>query len=228
MNSSEQLAILHLLRLVSPALPVGAYAYSQGLEHAIEVGWVVDKNSSRDWFIGLMKNSLAYVDLPLIFRLTNAWQNKNAEEINYWNNYLQAMRETKEFLLEDLQLGAALNRLMRSVNMASADDWTLLATRDISYLTLFSLAGLRCGIESRLVAMGYLWSWLENQIAVATKTIPIGQSDGQAIISELIPLIPSIVSFSETLADDELGAGLPGIALGSSLHEVQYSRLFRS
>ena len=228
LTSSEQIAILQLMRLVSPALPIGSYAYSQGLEYAIDQHWINDNIELRAWLAGVMRNSLAYLDLPIIIRLHRAWLDNDFEAVRYWNNIGLASRETKELYFEDTQLGLALERLLRSLSIEEGLDAIADVKEDKSFLTVFTCAGCHFNLSAQLVTSGFCWSWLENQIAVATKTVPIGQTDGQKMLSALLPLIPELTTLSLTLADDELGVGLPGLAIASSLHERQYSRLFRS
>ena len=102
------LALPRLLQLCSPALPVGAYAYSQGLEYAVERGWVRDEASAGDWILGLMDHNLCRLDLPIFVRLHQGWQTAHLEEVQCWNARLYASREAAELQREDAHLGAAL------------------------------------------------------------------------------------------------------------------------
>ncbi|MDO6746087.1 urease accessory protein UreF [Gilvimarinus sp. 1_MG-2023] len=219
-------ALLHLMHLVSPALPVGAYAYSQGLEYAIDSGWLKEQDELEDWMLSLMQRSLATLDLPLLHRFFAAWQSNNIDEINRLNDYLRACRETRELLLEDEQLGVALNRLLQSLEVAQADINLYRATP--SFTCQFALAGVHWNIAIEDLAEGFVWSWLENQVAAATKIVPLGQTQAQKILVALLPHIPAVCKGASDVPDERLGQSLPGVALASSLHERQYSRLFRS
>ena len=214
---------LHLLHLCSPALPIGAYAYSQGLEYAIDSGWLKTPDAIADWLLGLMENTLAYTDLPILRRLYLAFAACDCAGANEWNNYLRACRESRELLLEDEQLGGALARLLKGLGVQ-----VLELTAPPTYASQFAQAGVFWGIPLNSLCQGFLWAWLENQVAAATKLVPLGQSQGQQILVSLMPHVPAVCAAAAVRQDAELGRGLPGLAMASSLHESQYSRLFRS
>lgn len=214
---------LHLLHLCSPALPIGAYAYSQGLEYAIDSGWLKTPEAIADWLLGLMENTLAYTDLPILRRLYQAFATADEAGANEWNNYLRACRESRELLLEDEQLGGALARLLKGLGVPRIE-----LSAPSTYASQFAQAGVFWGIPLDNLCQGFLWAWLENQVAAATKLVPLGQSQGQQILVSLMPHIPAICAAAADCQDTELGRGLPGLAMASSLHESQYSRLFRS
>lgn len=217
---STDTALLALLRLVSPALPVGGFAYSQGLEYAVDAGWVKTAGDVRGWLQGALENSLARLDVPLLLRLHGAVG--DTEIFGHWNDYALACRETRELRLEDRQMGRALWRLLASM------DEPLPAIAEPGWLAAFALAARRWGVAPEAACQGLLWSWLENQLAVAAKTVPIGQTDSQRIAAALMPAIVAAVAVGGAVADSDIGGGLPGVALASMLHESQYSRLFRS
>lgn len=221
----QTLALLKLMNLVSPALPVGAYAYSQGQEWAVDDGWIKTEGEVEDWINGVLTHSVARLDIPCLLRCFDAWKNQKHEQVQYWNQFLIASRETHELLLEDEQLGQALSRLLISLEIS---DHEKVLTKERSFACLFALAGVRWGIPLRDLAIGFAWSWLENQVAAATKIVPLGQTQAQQMLQRLMNNVESIVDSAMGLEDDEIGAGLPALAIASSLHERQYSRLFRS
>lgn len=214
---------LHLLHLCSPALPIGAYAYSQGLEYAIDSGWLQTPEAIADWLLGLMENTLSYTDLPILRRLYEACAAGDNNGLNNWNHYLRACRESRELLLEDEQLGGALARLLKGLGVPGVE-----LAAPPTYASQFAQAGVFWAIPLDTLCQGFLWAWLENQVAAATKLVPLGQSQGQQILMRLMPHMPSVCAAAAERADTELGRGLPGLAMASSLHESQYSRLFRS
>lgn len=219
-------SLLHLLHLVSPALPVGAYAYSQGQEYAVELGYLKDAKTAGQWIEGVMQHSLGRLDLPVLLRLAEAWQQDSTDAVNYWNQFLQASRETAEFELEDQQMGRALMRLLASIEVPGALAWP--RQQPASFATAFSLAGHHWQIGTDDLLQGFCWSWLENQVAAATKLVPLGQTEAQQLLVSLVDSVQHCCQQAKLLADDELGAGLPALALISAQHETQYSRLFRS
>ncbi len=218
--------LLHLMHLVSPALPVGAYAYSQGLEYAVERRWVKGLAGAEEWIGEVLSHSLGGLDLPVLRRLHAAWQIGANQDVVYWNAYLQAARESKELLLEDVQMGEALLRLLVSLELPNALAWPKGAPP--SFATMFALAAQYWQVDSDDTLSGFAWSWLENQVAAAIKLVPLGQTDGQRLLMALMPILETAVSIAKTRGDEDLGVGLPGLAMASAQHETQYSRLFRS
>lgn len=223
---NSQTAILQLCRLVSPALPVGAYAYSQGLESACETGWVRDRDSAFEWINGVLKHSVSCLDLPLLFRLYSAWQTNRIKDVKVLSRRLLANRETSELRDEDRQIGQALARLLGEMDIDEAEYWR--TAKETAYASLFALAAVKWNIGRSDCVAGYAWAWSESQVAAAIKLIPLGQTAGQTILSQLIELIPENVHRAQNLGDDEIGGTLPGLAIASANHEIQYSRLFRS
>ena len=222
----QHLARLRLMQLVSPALPIGGFTYSQGLEYAVEAGWVNNLGSLQDWLLGLLDDSLAGVDIPLLARIYQACACSDPEAIGRWGAVLLASRETAELRREERQRARALVRLLDDLNMVEAGRW-----RDAlqqCQAAPFALAALNWGIPLTETALGYAWSWLENMVAAAVKLVPLGQTDGQRVELILAEAIPGAVARGLQLQDDDLGGSAPAMALASSLHETQYTRLFRS
>ncbi len=215
-----------LLQLCSPSLPVGAYAYSQGLECAVERGWVRDEASASDWILGLLGHGLRRLDLPVFARLYRGWCTADPEAVRRWNARLYASREAEELQREDRHLGAALARLLVDLGVAEAESWRN-APR-VCFATLFVLAAVKWDIPLPEAAAGYAWAWTENQVIAATRLLPLGQTASQRLLAAAGPVIAAAVEQGLALADEDIGAGAPGLALAGALHETQYSRLFRS
>lgn len=218
--------LLHLLHLSSPALPVGAYAYSQGLEYAIDSGWLTTEEEVHQWLDGVLRYGLGQLDLPILIRAYNAWQNDNLNAANEWNHYLRAARETSELLLEDEQLGMALARLLTDLGLPKNQLGAL--SQKPCFAVMFALAGNYWAISLSDLLQSFAYSWLENQVAAATKIVPLGQTSAQKLLLRLMPSIQPAISGALTIEDAEIGVSLPGQVMASSLHEYQYSRLFRS
>jgi urease accessory protein len=217
---------LRLWQLISPALPVGAYAYSAGQEYAVTAGWVHDEDSAAEWIIGLLMHSLAGLDVPVLVRLYDAWQADDEESVNRWTRLLLAARESAELQAEDRHLGGALARLLFDLGLKEAESWR--DSKQVSFATLFALATARWAIPSEEAAQGYLWAWCENQVAAAIKLVPLGQTAGQRILSRAAARIPLAVESGRAVNDEDIGMLAPGLGIASALHETQYSRLFRS
>ena len=214
------------MRLTSPSLPIGGYSYSQGLEFAVSSGWVHDVPTTLDWIQGLLKYSLTNLDLPVFARLYASWERDNIEEVNYWNNFLIASRDSFELQEEDRQMCKALARLLVDLDLDEAK--LFLRTSHGCFLTLFSLAAVRWKISLNDAANGFLWMWAENKVLCAMKLIPLGQTDGQKILSAIIETISQVIAHGLAIEDEDIGYTAPGQAIASALHETQYTRLFRS
>lgn len=222
----SNIALLRLLQLSSPTLPVGAYAYSQGMEYAVESSWIGDEVSIEAWIRGLLRHPIQLLDIPVFARLYSAWRGADATAVSLWTMRLYASREAAELQREDHHLGTALARLLADLGLREADPWR--SASRVCFATLFSLAAVRWYIELKDAAAGYVWAWCENQIAAATKLAPLGQTAGQQILMRLIDEIDAVVAQGLRLPDEDIGCAAPGLALASALHETQYSRLFRS
>lgn len=218
--------LLRLLQLASPSLPVGMYSYSQGMERAVEDGWIRDEAGAGEWIGGLLDHGLTRLDLPVLLRLHDGWTAKSAASVERWSRTLTAYRETAELRAEDRQTGQALARLLESLEIEAARAWV--RHPSATFATGFSLAAVEWGIPRFETAVGYLWSWLENQMLCALKLVPLGQVAGQRLLRDLAARIPERVHEAWSIQDDGIGGGAFGLALASSRHEMQYSRLFRS
>src|ERR1700691_1737109 len=221
----EPLPLLRLCHLVSPALPIGAYAYSQGLESAVHAGWVVDEAGTFDWLQGIVRFGLGTLDLPILLRLHAAWSADDREAVRRWDAELLAARESAELRAEERHLGSALARVLIELEIAEAQAWREPAP---AFATMFALAAVRWRIALTATLSGYLWAWSENQVLAAVKLVPLGQSAGQRLLHRLTAAMPAIVERARTLADDAIGVSTVSQAIASALHESQYSRLFRS
>lgn len=220
------LSLLRLLQLASPALPVGAYAYSQGLEWAVAAGWVADEASLASWLEEQLVYAVGRVDLPVFARLHEAARVGDEAAQQHWSRQLIAMRETRELVADDCDRGRALARLLRDLGIAAAGPWV---TRpDAPFAALAALAAVAWHIPVAPAAHAYAWSWLENQVLAGVKLVPLGQVAGQRLLLDLARRIPAVCASALVCGDDEIGGTLPIVALASSLHETQYTRLFRS
>lgn len=220
MNAS----LLHLMHLVSPALPVGAYAYSQGLEYAVDSEWLKDNEAIEHWLRGVMTCGFGLLDAPVLIRCLSGLRDDDWTSVNYWNQFLLACRETQELLLEDTQLGMGLQRLLRSLEIPGNEN----IAGDVSFASQFALACHHWNIADADAVTGFIWAWLENQIAAATKLVPLGQTQAQKLLVCLMKDIPQIAEKALRLSDEDIGWSLPGVVMASAKHERQYSRLFRS
>jgi hypothetical protein len=147
-DKSSQL--LRLLHLASPALPIGGFHFSQGLEFAVEHGWVKDEASALEWIGGILESSLSTLDLPVLHRLHGAWNQNDYLAVRRWNAFLLASRETQEFRAEDRHLGAALLRVLAEFQLIpEIFAGRMLPPPGVSHAAAFTLACARWGIDAR-------------------------------------------------------------------------------
>ena len=222
--------LLRLLHLASPALPIGAFHFSQGLEYAVECGWVRDEATALDWIDGLASASLGTLDLPVLGRLHAAWRQDATQDVLRWNAFLIASRETEELRAEDRHLGSALLRVLIELEL-STEIFPLNAANTppgVSHATAFAFACARWNVEPEACSMTYAWAWVENQVLAAVKLVPLGQSAAQRMLHALCARIPLLVERALKLADSDIGISAALSAVASGRHETQYSRLFKS
>jgi urease accessory protein len=229
MGVSADLRLVRLLQLASPALPVGSFSYSQGLEAAVESGVIRDAATAQGWIADVLAFSMSRAEAPGLLRLAEAWRTSDWESVGRWNDIVLATREAAELRAETVQMGYSLRRLLVSLQgFDPAGMAHLESMEDPAFPTAFSFVTAQWQIPPRDALLAYLWSWLENQVMAALKAVPLGQTDGQRILLALGETLPSHVDSALAMADDELGSFAPGLALAASRHETQYSRLFRS
>jgi urease accessory protein len=202
--------LVRLLQLASPTLPVGAYSYSQGLEAAIEAGYVRDAETAQGWIGDVLELSVARMEAPVL-------RAQIAAPTQERNDFFVATRETAELRAETLQMGQALCRLLGDLGIP-------VSINEPAYPSAYALAVRHWKIDPGEAVVAYLWSWLENQVIAAVKAVPLGQTAGQKILLELGARLDSIHDVSK----EAWSNFAPGLAVLSARHETQYSRLFRS
>lgn len=230
MNASASMALVRLMQLVSPALPVGAYTYSQGLEWAVESGRIRDEASAGAWINDLMQHAIGRFEAPLVAAMIPHWTSGNTTEVARLNADFLASRESAELRAETAQMGFSLNRLLNDLGVPtlSALRAELARLPEIAFPTVWSGLAAAWKIDPYDAVCGYLWAWAENQVMAALKAVPLGQAAGQRLLAQLGDTIPAIAKQALALPEDEWSNLTPAFALCCTLHETQYSRLFRS
>lgn len=222
-------SLLHLLQLASPSLPIGAYSYSQGLEAAIESGLVKDDSSARRWIVDTLHHVLARFEAPILWRLLQAFANRDAAAVSVWTERFVAARDTAEFRAETIQMGYSLARLAADLQISDEGLLALLQEQpEIPLPTALAYAAVALDVPPQAALLGMMFSWAENQVLVCVKSVPLGQVSGQRLLLSLRPELEAAAQCAQELGDDELSNWSPGLSLMSMQHEVQYSRLYRS
>lgn len=222
------LPLVRLLQVASPALPIGAYSYSQGLEWAVEARTVRDAASARAWIGDVLAHVVARGEAAVAWRLLQSFAG-DGDAFPRWNAWFRAARETAELRAETEQMGGSLARLVRDLGLLDAEaSRALERATPITLPAAFALAARAFALPARPALAAYLWSWLENQVLAAVKLVPLGAVAAQRMLGELASAIPDAVDVAAALDDDDLVTFAPGFALASARHETQYSRLFRS
>ncbi len=220
------LALVRLFHLVSPTLPTGAFTYSQGIEWAVEAGWLRTAADLEDWAMDQLDQSVSRLDLPLLPRMAQAVAADDDAALEHWIDLLLAGRESAELRAEESQRGRALVDLLLAWALPRADVLRPLLAR--SQLAGFAFAGQRWEIDARTMTLGYAWAWAENLVLAGVKIVPLGQRQGQQLLARLAAELPAALDAADLLTDDEIGASTPAMAIASANHETQYTRLFRS
>lgn len=230
MTSPTALAELTaLLHLASPALPIGAFSYSQGLEAAVESGLVHDGDSARDWIAGGLANVLARNELALLVHQMRRWTDHDAAVLASANAEFLATRESAEMRRETEQMGWSLVQLCVSLEWGDpARRATLQTLRPVALPSAFAFACVAHRAAPDASAAAYAFGWVENQTAAALKAVPLGQLAGQRIIVALRPAIEAAVERALATPPERISTFSPQLGILSSRHETQYSRLFRS
>ncbi len=222
-------ALLRLMQLISPTLPIGAFTYSQGLEWCVETGWVKDAETLEQWLDDLMQTSMRQLEIPVVLRMMQAWSTADEQallSLRHWSELSMASRETAELRKEERNRATALYRLLASLAVKDVTQHTALIQS--SQAAGFSFASVAWNIPAHQASLGYLWSWLENLVIAAVKLVPLGQTDGQRVLLNLSSRIDQLIEYSAQMSDDQIGCSSPALAIASAQHEIQYTRLFRS
>lgn len=222
----EPLALARLLRLASPALPVGAFSYSQGLEWAVEAGTVRDEATAQAWIRSLLEGGVACFELPVLCTMASHWTQRDLADVRQLNSEYIATRETAELRAETLQMGRALRAALISAGDTDAE--VLAGFELLAFPSAFAFATASWEIPIRAAAAAYAFAWVENQVTGAIKLVPLGQGAGQRILACLSYELGHAVETAIRLPVEQWSNFSPLYAIASCRHETQYTRLFRS
>lgn len=222
-------ALLQLIWLASPALPVGGFSYSEGLEAAVDAGLADREDSACQWLLDQLWLTQARSELPAMAAAFAAWQELDGERIRTLNQWVLATRESAEMRQQCEQMGRSLTDWLRQRGTDDGRVATLAALRPApAWPVAFALAAARSGADVQLALLAMAFGWAENLVQAAVKAVPLGQSAGQRMLAALADAIPAAVEHALAQDDSSRQAFSPGLAILSAQHEAQYSRLFRS
>ncbi|MEH2160708.1 MAG: urease accessory protein UreF [Nostoc sp.] len=219
--------LLSILQLASPALPVGAYSYSEGLEMLVENGTIANHTHLKNWLKAELLYGAIRLEAAVMVRSQQSAKMNDLESLCRWNLWLSAARETEELRASSWQMGRSLIQLLGKLEpqirpIANA------VGNPCNYAIAFGIAVAHWQISIQAALLGYLHSWASNLITAGVKLIPLGQTAGQQLLLDLQPLFSVAALEILALEDDELACCSWGLSLASMQHETQYTRLFRS
>ncbi len=230
-NALPAASLLQLIWLASPALPVGGFSYSEGLEAGVDRCGVTTESITSGWLSDQLHLSLARGDLAVVAKALAAWRRGDLAHVRALNDWVLHTRETSEMRLQTEQMGRSLVDWQRNQDAgqpAHQRELDALAAMSPTYPVAFALAASRTQAPVRDALLAFAFGWAENMVQAALKSVPLGQSAGQRILARLAAEIPAAADHAQRLMDSERQAFSPMLAILSAQHETQYSRLFRS
>lgn len=223
-----------LLQLISPGFPLGAYNYSDALEHLVEMNCLGNVYALETYLFEALTTGSIRLDISItlkIFQAIATHSSDSLSQIKYWNNWLNGTRETKELRQQSIQMGNSLLKLLGDLDegkRSQIDEYRQVLGKNCHYAIAFGIAVGLWEIDPQQAILGYLHSWVSNLVSAGVKLIPLGQTQGQQIIYNLHPVIAEVAEELMNPKEEHLYACTWGLSLASMNHETQYTRLFRS
>lgn len=228
-HHSPPLLDVRLAIWFSPAFPVGAFAYSHGLELAAERGWVRDRAGLEAWLEDLLVHGGPANDLILLQASAAAAPGRHLSDLAELNELACALQPSAERRLETIQQGNAFIQLMGAAwPFLGLDAITSHLAPDVAYPVAVGIAAAGHGIAIDQALHAYAMAFVSNMTSAAVRLSVVGQTDGQRVIAALIPSAQSAADRAMAATLDDLGGSAFRADIASAAHETQYTRLFRS
>jgi urease accessory protein len=235
--SSEALQRLHLLQLVSPALPVGAFSYSEGLESLVQRGHLPTGAAVERWLRAELDRgtlTLEAAALPGLMGALATWREGAGEgswsarrDVIARDGWLLALRDAQETRAQHRQMGGSLLTLLRDLGWPLPPGPPGSTTPPLGWPAAWAWALVALAIPEHAGVEAYLYGWVATQLSAAVRLVPLGPTEAQRI---QLRLAPQIAERAEALTDsnpDELWGGGVGASMAQLGHGELYSRLFR-
>lgn len=207
-------ALLTLAQWFSPAFPVGAFSFSHGLDWLISTGVLTDRESIERWIGRVLMQGNGRTDLIL---LAHAWRGSDAAGLDA---LARALAPSAERLTETMEQG---HSFIRAVNSG----WNL-DLQPCVYPVAVGVAARACHLPLAPAARLYLHAFAAALASAATRAVPLGQTAGQLILSNMSPVIDHLCQEALDLPLDAIGSAAFAADIASMNHETQYSRMFRT
>ena len=221
--------MLPLLAWLSPSYPVGAYAYSHGVEWAVEAGDLRDEASLAEWLADLLEHGAGRNDAILLAHAHRAAASGDLERLAEANDLALALAPSRELRLETSQQGRSfLDATLAAWPTPALADLAEALPDEVAYPIAIGACAAAHGLPLAPTLEGYLLAFVQNLVSAAVRLAPIGQTGGTRVVARLTPAVAALAAAVPALTLDDIGGATFRADLGSFLHETQYTRLFRS
>jgi urease accessory protein len=208
---------LRLFQLVSPALPVGAFSYAEGLESLVQAGRLGNGAAVARWLEAELHRGVLAIEAAWLPWLMEA----PPQDLRERDRWLLAVREAPEVRAQQRQMGGSLLRLLADLGFD-------IPRLDLAWPAAFALAGRALELPAGDVVEAYLYGWVANQLSAAVRLVPLGSTEAQRLQLALAPLIASRAAELAAADPHQLWNGGVGAGFAQLRHAELYSRLFRS
>ncbi len=188
-----------------------------------ELGYLEDETACVAYLTSLLRSSFVHLELPLFSRMRAAFREEDRNEARRLSAYLLAARESRELQEQERQMGRALGRVLVDLHADSCTGW-----QPSTFTEALAFASVLHDIDETDAATLLVYTWLEQQVSAMTRLLPLGPIAGQRVMDGVLRASPAAIETGLAVPDDEIGASSPMLAIASSLHETQYTRIFRS